>query len=88
MGESSILKGRHYMQLFILALLFMFAIFTRKSIWIYYVRCRWPTPRPLSRSLFLSTGLSLVHVFVLIATVLPAEAGEGGGGDWLSCVVL
>ena len=38
MGENSILKGRHYMQLFILALLFMFAIFTRKSIWIYYVR--------------------------------------------------
>ncbi|KAM3570603.1 hypothetical protein VYU27_007343 [Nannochloropsis oceanica] len=36
MGESNILKGRHYMQLFILALLFMFAIFTRKSIWIYY----------------------------------------------------
>lgn len=38
MGESSVLKGRHYLQLFILALLFMFAIFTRKSIWIYYVR--------------------------------------------------
>ncbi|TFJ82565.1 hypothetical protein NSK_005991 [Nannochloropsis salina CCMP1776] len=36
MGESSVLKGRHYLQLFILALLFMFAIFTRKSIWIYY----------------------------------------------------
>jgi len=47
MGESNILKGRHYMQLFILALLFMFAIFTRKSIWIYYVRCRRPIPRPL-----------------------------------------
>ncbi len=32
------LKGRHYAQIFLILLLFMFAIFTRKSIWIYYVR--------------------------------------------------
>lgn len=42
MAEPGTLKGRHYAQLFLIALLFMFAVFTRKSIWIYYVRtdCR------------------------------------------------
>lgn len=38
MAEPGTLKGRHYAQIFILLLLFMFAIFTRNSIWIYYVR--------------------------------------------------
>ena len=38
MAEPGTLKGRHYFQIFLLLLLFMFAVFTRKSIWIYYVR--------------------------------------------------
>lgn len=38
MAEPGTLKGRHYAQLFLILLLFMFAVFTRHSIWIYYVR--------------------------------------------------
>lgn len=38
MAEPGTLKGRHYAQMFLILLLFMFAIFTRKTIWIYYVR--------------------------------------------------
>ena len=84
MGENSILKGRHYMQLFILAILFMFAIFTRKSIWIYYVRCAAlpPTrlsPRPVGR-------VPLVLVPRRFPLILRRCREEGGGG-W-SCVWL
>lgn len=38
MAEPGTLKGRHYAQIFLILLLFMFAVFTRHSIWIYYVR--------------------------------------------------
>lgn len=36
MGEA-LVQSRHYVYLFIMALLFLFAILTRKSIWIYWV---------------------------------------------------
>lgn len=37
MGRTSTFKSRHWAQLFLILLLFMLAVFTRKSIWIYYV---------------------------------------------------
>ena len=37
MGQTSAFKSRHWAQLFLILLLFMLAVFTRKSIWIYYV---------------------------------------------------